>query len=213
VLPHHPPGEVEDRAGRGIRDEGRDARRGEAQVLALPEPGRRQAEGFRQGLDLGLRPLAHREQSARELGAADAVEEIGLVLGMVGSAPEVGPVLGVADPGVVPGGDERDPARLRLPNEEGEPHLAVADRARVGGEAALVGGERGRHDEPAEFRPDLDHLVGDPQLTGGEGSRIHRAAGVLPSPGGIPKPQGQAVDLVARLTEEVGSDRGVHPPR
>ncbi len=177
-----------------------------------------QSQRLRLGAHLGLGEAAHRETDAGELGLAEHVEHVRLVLGRVGGGaqrPAVSPPL---HPGVMAGGEQLASERLGAVEERREPDGAVALDARVGRLPAGVPiGER-LDDGGAEPLHVVEHVVGDVELGCDPAGVLGVADGAAAGGGHLarrpfPLLEGHPDDLVPCLHEQGGCHRRVDPAR
>ena len=195
----------------------------EADLLALGLVGRDESQAARDLADLGLAEVAQREAAVPQLVLAQAVEEVGLVLRLVGRPGEHGPRpvrrLDDAAAGVVAGGDGLAAVEVPGATQEGaELDDRVAVDARAGRPALEVGGDERLDDAGRELPLQVHDVERDPE-PGGDAPGIVggiRGAAALPelgvAVGDVVEAHPDADDLVALLVQQGGRDRAVHAP-
>ena len=168
---------------------------------------------------LGLGQFAERKRRLRELALRKPVEEVALVLLLVGRAGDGEPAAGLDDPRVVSGGEavERDAGFAHQPRQQPELERGVAEDAGIRGFAAQRGLAEHPHDDAFVFARAVDHLVADAERTGeflgagdvlrlaGPEARVALAAAV----GAAPELHGDADHLVPLLLQDERGDARV----
>ena len=161
---------------------------------------------------VALGEVAHREERARQLGLAQDVQDVALVLGLVGAAAQLEAVGAAGDAGVVAGGHGVEPEQHGPAQEAVELQVPVALDAGVRGAAGRVVGHVGSHHVLVEVVGEREHVVGDAELLGHPPGVVdvgHRAAPRVT--GAAPQLEGGADHLVALLLEQGGGHRRVDP--
>ena len=189
----------------------------EADLLAVRLVVDREVEPSGDRPDLGLRRAAHREQDVGQEIAAQAEEDIRLVLDRVDPSGHPSVSIGPSDhPGIVAGRHEVGPDLLAVRPELAELEPDVAEDAGVGGPAGRVFVGELLHD-PGEVALEIEGVERDVEPIGdrpGVDGVGRRAAGL-----GLPlrvvavgsRAHEEADDLVALLLEQVRGHRTVHP--
>ena len=176
-------------------------------AVRRPEPG-----GL--GPHLGLGQLAHGEAHPRQLGLAEHVQHVGLVLGRVGTAAQTPLAVAPDDSGVVAGGDGVEAQLVGPAQEAVELEVAVALDARVGRAPGGVGGDVRVDHVAVEVVGEVEDVVGDAELLGHPAGVLdvgHRAAARVAH--AAPQLHGGADHVVALLEEQGGRHRRVDPAR
>ena len=176
----------------------------EADVLALPLLVHRQPRAEGDLPHLLLHHLPHGEPDPPQPVGVERIEEVRLVLPGVRRGEEAATPVGLrADDRVMPRGDPFRPQLVGLAQQRAEFHMLVAQDARVRRAARLVLPDERVDHLPAEFVPQVEDVVRDPQ-------------GVAHAPGVVQVVQRAARPLAiprhGRIVVEVHRDADDLPP-
>ena len=184
----------------------------EADVHALRLGGRPQPETRRVVAHLRLRELADRQQSPVELGLAEHVEDVRLVLGGVEASAHLpaATVVVTTDACVMAGGDGIEPECVGPLEEPAELDRPVALHTRIGCAPVGVRVHVRLHDAGFEVVGEVEHVVRDVELRG-NASGVLDVGGAATSGVGLAVPQLQrhAGHVVPGVAQKRSGDRGV----
>ena len=138
----------------------------EAEVLALGLSRHRQPVAGGELAHLGLRSSASGKRSRPSSAGGERREHVGLVLGGVGGGREQRALAVVDDPRVVAGRQSRGAEPVGERDHRLDPHLAVADHARVRGPPGAVAGDELADHRPAELLLEVERQVRDARASG-----------------------------------------------